>query len=369
MALSTSFLQDYKNSDTLAIDPLPFHADPNRQKEFDWILGKLKSKIIQARPSLAEETIILGSWMRISGDTLKAFKLHKTLLNRPLLTPDERTFLLIELGCDLFALKQGDMGVSYFQNVLVSNRKHPYALHMLSRVYEYLGEYQKASTLLKRLARITSKERSRLAYVISEHAYVTIESGNPSKAKKLSEEAMAMDPTCPAAALAFADSQLVAQQFKMAIETLKTFIKTWPQYTYMAVKRLEDAHYRQDRYSDLEDTLRDCLLHNPENAFILYSLGKVLRKKRRQDEGLQYFKDALKLRHLEIYSMRELIHYNVPEDHHNILSLGRTFFEELRKARNTRCNICHSKFSKMHWYCSKCGNWGSLTTRYDIAGS
>ncbi|MCB0308352.1 MAG: hypothetical protein KDD48_03190 [Bdellovibrionales bacterium] len=367
MATSTQFHSEFEYASQATQTQKNNTSNKNKTLEINWLVSNLTDKVIESRASLVEETIYLGSLIRIQGDALRAFKLHKTLISRPKITSKERFLLMVELGSDLLTMRKGDFGKSYFEQSLTIHRKHPYALHMLSRVFEISGEFHKAVPLLKKLIHQGQKEETRLAYVLSEQAYTLMEQNQASKAKKISEEAMAIDPECSAAALAFADSHLLMAQFDLAIESLKVFVKKWPHLTFMAIKRLEDAHYRQDQYSQFEVTLRECITDNPDNAFLLYWIGKVLRKKKRKIDGIPFFKDALELKPLEVNSMRELIHYNLPDAPADISKTSKRFFEELRSNKSFICSACHHIYKSMHWLCSDCGNFGTLEFHYEFS--
>lgn len=368
MASSVSFFKEYLASKKQEPVLKQRTLNKNQLREHQWLIDAYKRKIIEGRTSIVEDTIFLGSFLRIQGETLRAFKLHKTLLTRNLITKDEKLFLYQELGTDLFYLKKGDLGGSYFQQCLVWNRKHIPSLHFLSRAHEYLGEYNKAAPLLKRMIRLGESETSRLAYVLSELAYYFMDHGDFSKAKKTAEEAMSTDQGCPAATLAYADALLLMKQYPPALETLKTFVASWPELTFMAIKRLEDVHYRQDTYVELESTLRSCLQKNTDNPYLLYWIGKVLRKKKRQEEGLAYFKEALDLRLMEVHAMRELIHYNLQQDDRQIVATAKKFFEELRSSKKMICKGCRARQKTMNWFCYQCGNWGVFDVRYEFPG-
>jgi len=368
VASSVSFFQEYLASKK----PEPLRKqralDRNQLREHQWLVDGFKRKIIEGRTSIVEDTIFLGSFLRIQGEALRAFKLHKTLLNRSNIDRNEKLFLYQELGTDVFYLRKGDLGGAYFQQCLVWNRKHIPSLHFLARAHEFLGEYQKAVPLIKRLIRLGQKDQARLAYVLSELAYTFMDQGDFSKARKTAEEAMSVDATCPAATLAYADSLLLTKNYPAALETLRTFVASWPDLTFMAIKRIEDVHYRQDNYEELETTLRSCLQKNPDNAYVMYWIGKVLRKKKRQADGLAYFKEALELRSNEVNAMRELIHYNLNADDRGIVGIAKKFFEELRSSKKMVCTGCHAKHKTMHWFCAHCGNWGVFGVRYEFSG-
>ena len=205
--------------------------------------------------------------------------------------------------------------------------------------------------------------------MLSEYAYALIDQNAPSKARKTAEEAAEIDPTCPAATLARADAFLASGDFDETVDALLTFVSRWPELTFMSIRRLEDVHYRFDRYAELESTLKRFLQGQSDNPHLLYFLGKILRKKKRQAEGIPYFTAALESAALDVHALRELVHYNLPQTPPELLKLARDFFERLRASRRFSCPHCGGIHPKMTWYCARCFSFGVPSVDYAFAAS
>jgi len=339
---------------------------PAFPRDLQEMIDLLSFKVQKNREAL-DDYILLGRLFRLKGEPKRALRLHQNLLARPTLSVRHQISLFCELGFDLLDLRIRDFGENYFLKSLTLQRQNISALMGLERAYELQNKFDKAVEILERLVRLGRPESVHLAYVLSEVALQYLEKGKVARARRMVEKALRSYEACPYAHLTLANVYTTAQRYERAILVLRSFLNRWPSHSFLALRRLEDVHYRMDNYSEYEETLRNCIRFSPDNFYIYYSLARHLRKKRKDKEALEYLRKSLELNPLYVNAVRDLIQMLAQgENAQRLTSKTNHFFASFKASRRFVCPTCRHRFVPVTWHCSKCGTWEMFEIRYEL---
>ncbi|MFH1262044.1 MAG: tetratricopeptide repeat protein [Pseudomonadota bacterium] len=333
--------------------------------ELEPVIATLIARVEKDRDAI-EDYILIGRLLRIRGEARRALRLHRNLTVRPNLTGAQKIFLFTEIGLDVAACRVKDRGESWFLKALALSKSHVPALEGLARTYEQLGSHDKAVEILARLIRLGRPERSHQAHVLCELALAHLGRGTAGRARRAVERAIRSDPNCAYAYVVLSDVFIAARRYDRAIAALRSFLERWPGLSFLALRRLEDVHYRMNNFPGYEDTLRSMIRTSPDNFYIYFSLARHLRKKHRDREALEFLKRSLEINPLYVNSLRDSIQLLAGEKSGDLTEQTESFFEAFKRSRRFVCPKCLERYIPVTWNCSKCGHWGSFDIRYEL---
>lgn len=340
------------------------------QKAFQDAISELASLLknrVEKNPHATEEYILLGKLFRLLGDTRRAYRLHRNILAKPLLTREQEISIFTELGYDLLDLKIPHLGEKNFHRALALRKNHIPALQGLVKAFEQQNHLEKTSDTLKVLIKLGLDLKKQRALVLAAIAHQYFDRKLFSKARRFAEDALDQDSTCPYAKLMLADAYLETQRYEKAKKTLQSFLVDWPALSFLALRRLEDVHYRMNAFSTYEDTLRECIRANSENFYLHYSLARHLQKKHRQDGAIQYLDEALNLNPLYVNAIRDKTEIRLKSSDSTLASQVKQFFSLLKSSRRFVCPECGEHYKDLTWNCARCGLWTVFDIRYELS--
>lgn len=322
---------------------------------------------VKKNPRNFEDYILLGQLFRIQGQPKRALRIHLNTLASPVLDREQEIALYTELGYDLLETKAHDFGERYFLKALSLRKNNTRALEGLTRTYEMLKEYDKAVDVLSKLVRLGKEKKTHLAYVLSTLAADFLSNNLVAKARRHIDKAIRADENCPYALLVLSDVYAEAGRFPRSIQALKTFLLRWPMLSFLALRKLEDVHYRMNDFPGYETTLHECLRNSPDNFYLHFSMARHLRKKRRYKEALEYVRRCLDINPMYINAVRDFVELNSDEElDSKVTVMLKRFFEAFKRSRRFICPNCRHRYSAVTWHCKACGVWDTFDIRYEL---
>lgn len=341
-------------------------SPPNIVTELKPLIDALIARVEKDRNAI-DDYILIGRLFRLRGEPRRALRLHRNLAARSNLSEDHQITLYTELGLDLTACCLNDFGESCFQKALSLSKIHVPALEGLARAYERSSRFEKAVEPLQRLIRLHRPERGHLAFVLCELALQHLGRGTFGRARRFVERAIRSDPNCPHAYVVLADVFSAARRYERAIATLRSFLERWPALSFLALRRLEDVHYRMHNFPGFEDTLRSCIRTSPDNFYLYYSLARHLAKKHREKEALDFLDRSLEMNPMEVNSVRDWIRIlGRGEKGSSLVEKAENFFTLLKRSRRFICPSCQERYVPITWNCASCGFWGVFEILYEF---
>jgi lipopolysaccharide assembly protein B len=348
---------------------VPRNHAPSRQEFLQGLQGLIEeySARVQKDRNATEDYVFLGRLLRLRGDPRRALKLHQRLLARPDLGRRLEAMLHTELGLDLLASRSKDFGEKSFQKALALEKHNMAALQGLAEAYEWRDDFEAAVKIRTRLVRLGRGDKSRLAFLYAEYAADLLRKGNKVRARRIVEEALRADPKNPYAQITLADVYIEAERYEKAIQTLRDFLRQWPTHSFLALRRLEDAHYRNQTFPLYESTLREILRDNPENFYVHFSLARHLRKKKRDEEAREFLRRAVEIQPAYVNVVREWTHLLAgDEESSRLRPILSQFFTAFKRSRRFICPDCRRRYVPVTWRCTECGFRGLFHIRYEL---
>ena len=322
---------------------------------------KLLAEYVNKNPDDMEVYSILGTMLRETGYSLKAAKIHRNILAKPLLKKGFRIDVTVELAKDLLIYGNVEQARKLIESVIKSDSKSKKALRILFEIEKREGNLEKAVDAIEKVDGFDELE---ISSTYSDFAQALIEKGDTHKAKKALKRAISADSANIEAYILMGDAELKEENYKSAIENYFSAIDRDPAYTAVVLGKIENAFYQSNSFDDLSVRLREELSAKNDNADMHYALGRFLAKRRLPKEAKTQFKKAIEFNPTHIEAREELLNYLIEEkDAERIKSETKEFFSEIKKNTYYFCTKCGQREKVIRWKCPSCGTSNAFEKR------
>ncbi len=352
----------FKNREEMSPSALAGTSRKDFEHTLEDLVNILTEKVKRDREAISDY-ILLGRVYRLQGDAKRALRLHQNLLAHEISDKKLQLTLYIELGLDLLHEKMDDFGERFLQKALSLEKNHAEALRGLTQVYEIREEYESAAKTLSKLPHASPQEKKWLSFIYAQLAKQRLILGHHVPARRAVEGALRADPTNPYAKLTLSEIYMATTRYDKAIQLLTNFLEEWPTHSFLALRKLEDAHYQKDTFTELEDTLREAIRRQPDNYYVLFSLARHLFKKRRKEEAQEFIRKSLEAHPYYVNAIKEWISLNADESVQQTL---KPFLTNFKRSRRFVCPNCETRYKLITWHCSACGTWDVFQIRYEL---
>ncbi|GBE27511.1 tetratricopeptide repeat protein [bacterium BMS3Bbin03] len=310
----------------------------------------------------------LGDIIRKQGKPDRAIKIHRELLVRRNLMPGIRLQILRSLAQDYKTARQFDRALSTLDEILTQVPKDEWALTYKLKLFEEMGEWDKASRTLKQMVRVkkfTGDANRQLALYWVEEARRLFSEGHEKQGRINLRDALKIDSKCVPAYLYWGDSYIRENRADDAVKVWKNFIETVPEFSHLAFGRLREVLFNMGKFSEFESILSDLLHKDPENLNIYYALIHIYENKGQYTEGINLCDQILETRPADadahMLKMRLLAHKKDCE----ILQKEVFAFTDriIHPQEQYACRICGYRSEQPLWHCPQCGEWNSFNLR------
>jgi lipopolysaccharide biosynthesis regulator YciM len=218
-------------------------------KGLNFLLNEQPDKAIEAfieevrvDPETVELHFALGSLFRRRGETERAIRMHKNLLDRTDLGEEQRLQALFELGQDYLRAGLLDRAEEAFLHLLDGTRRGE-ALKFLLEIYQQEKDWAKAIDIAGRLERDAGQSwQKEIANYHCELAAYEATHSRPEQARHHLERALAANRKCVRASLVLGDLDAAAGDHARAIAAWKCIEQQQPAYLALVAQRLLDGY-------------------------------------------------------------------------------------------------------------------------------
>jgi lipopolysaccharide biosynthesis regulator YciM len=350
----------------------------------NFLLNEQPDKAIEAfleaariDPETIELHFALGSLFRRRGETDRAIRVHKHLIERdasqPQLTEEQRLHALAELGQDYLKAGLLDRAEEIYLKLRGTLRDEE-ALRNLLEIYQQEKEWAKAIGIAEEMPghadHLWQKE---IAEFHCEMAASDLLNGRLEAAQRRIDAALAANRKCVRATMMRGELAAKVGSGETALDAWQTIEQQNPVYLSLVAGKMMEAFKTLGREQAGLDLLRGYLerhpsldlldiafqaelaAHGPETAYAL-----VRNELRRNPTllGLDKLLEAQVLlappeRRADLELVRNLIHTHT------------------RRVARYRCDDCGFKARQFHWRCPACGGWETFppkrTEEFDLA--
>ncbi len=348
--------------------PLSTTQEIDFQRNLQMIIQDL-SQLCQKNPDLIQPYMILGNMYRINGEVQRSAVIHQNLLTEKTLSKTMRDRIRAELARDFIALGAEDQALKLLREIRERSPLFFLAQEKIIEVCYAREEFDEAfRTLLKVLKRKKSwRNRKRAGYYLALQAQQMLERGELPHAKKHARKALGYDKKCVLALYLLGVIAMEEQRYDDAIGFFTTIVMTKPEFSFLAIPKLEDAFYNKQSFMRLGEKLQELSQVFPTNSFLTLSLGKYYRKKKLFKEARQALIATLELDPANLLGQEEMAHLNQEErENDNTVSNYLSLLDDAKARKRYVCSFCHTRHPSLAWSCSTCGRWETVTADLDL---
>ena len=342
----------------------------------NFLLNEQQDKAIEAfleaakvDPETIELHFALGSLFRRRGETDRAIRVHKHLLDRDAsqsqLTEDQRLHALAELGQDYLKAGLLDRAEEIFIKLRGTGRDEE-ALRNLLEIYQQEKEWEKAITIAEQMPghaeHLWQKE---IAEFHCELAANDILNSRYEAARTRLDAAHATHRKCVRATLLLGDLEIKCGRGEKALETWQVIEQQNPNYIALAAEKMMSASGELGREAAGIELMRGYLDRNP-SIDLLDIVYKAELSTSGPEAAYTLVRDELR-RNPTLLGLDKLLEAQVllaPHERRADLELVKNLIHtHTRRVARYRCDDCGFKARQFHWRCPACGGWETFPPR------
>ncbi len=322
-------------------------------------------EVVKVDPETVELHFALGSLFRRRGETERAIRMHRNLLERSDLGEGERAQAMLELGQDY--LKAGLLDRAEESFTKLSRGVHrAAALKFLLEIFQQEKDWLKAIDIARELAKDSGQSwHKEIAEFQCELAESAATQSRSDEARACLEQALAENRKCARASILLGDLASAAGRHVEAIEHWKRIEAQNPAYLALVAQRLLKSFQAEGTMNEGFTLLRGYLARYPsldlldvvfqstldaEGAQAAYELVREEIRRNPTLLGLDKLLEAQILtasieRRPDLEMVKNLVH-------------GQT-----RRLARYRCENCGFKARQFYWQCPACNGWETYPPR------
>ncbi len=307
----------------------------------------------------------LGDIFRKQGYPDRAIKIHQGLLVRRNLNPTIRLQILQSMVQDYKDYHRFDNALQSLDEILSRNPKDEWALSYKVKIFEEMGEWEKAFRSLNVLAkakRISDDVAQKLALYRVEVAKQLFSQGHEKSGRIKLREAIKINKKCVPAYLYLGDSYMRENRADDALKIWKNFVETVPEYSHLVFGRLRELLFRMGKFSEIESILTELLHKHPKNYNIYYALIHLYENKGQYIEAINLCDQILEGKpddtDANLLKIRLLARV---KDFQKLGTEVVSFTEKIIHPKEEYvCSVCGYRSGEPLWHCPKCGGWNTF---------
>ena len=293
------------------------------------ITGRRKSAyknfkdIIQKDSDNIKAYLRLGQVLREGGNPVQALKIHRGLMHRRNLTHYEQIELHKNLALDYYSSGNLDAAIQELLSLLKIEKNNEWAVTQLTAFYREKQDWAKAGEYFEKYQKLTNKEDAhKLALYKIQEGRIHIKNKKFENARKTFEDALNISDI--AVAYYFIGNSFSGESeeeyqksvekdsannpasdektdyMEKAKELLGKAIPIWvryaelnPEQAWMVIHLLKDGLFALDRYSEIENILKQILKNDSDNIEVIASLSEIYSHRGENTEAIELIDSAL----------------------------------------------------------------------------
>jgi lipopolysaccharide biosynthesis regulator YciM len=349
----------------------------------NFLLNEQPDKAIEAfleaarlDPETIELHFALGNLFRRRGETDRAIRVHKHLIERDAsltqLTEEQRLHALAELGQDYLKAGLLDRAEEIYLKLRGTLRDEE-ALRNLLEIYQQEKEWHKAITIAEQMPghadHLWQKE---IAEFHCELAASDLLNGRLEAARRRLEAALAANRRCVRATLMLGELEVKVGSPETAISHWQAIEQQNPVFLSLAAEKMLDAYRAQDREEAGLELLRGYLERHASIDLLDVAYQAEL-KTHGPEAAYALVRNELR-RNPTLLGLDKLLEAQVllapPERRSDLDLIKNLIHAHTRRVARYRCDDCGFKARQFHWRCPACGGWETFppkrTEEFDL---
>ncbi len=342
----------------------------------NFLLNEQPDKAIEAfleaarvDPETIELHFALGSLFRRRGETDRAIRVHKHLIERDAsltqLTEEQRLHALAELGQDYLKAGLLDRAEEIFLKLRGSQRDEE-ALRNLLEIYQQEKEWSKAIAIAEQMPghaeHLWQKE---IAEFHCELAASDLVNGRIEAAQRRIDAALAANRKCVRATMMRGELEAKVGAGGTALKAWQGIEQQNPVYLSLVAGKMMEVYRSLDREQAGLELLRSYLERHPSLDLLDIAFQAELAA-HGPEAAYVLVRDELR-RNPTLLGLDKLIEAQVllapPERRGDLELVKNLIHNHTRRVARYRCDDCGFKARQFHWRCPACGGWETFPPR------
>jgi lipopolysaccharide biosynthesis regulator YciM len=322
-------------------------------------------EVVKVDPETVELHFALGSLFRRRGETERAIRMHRNLLERSDLGEEQRLHAMVELGEDCLKAGLLDRAEEMFLKLKDSPHRGS-AMKSLLEIYQQEKDWVKAVEVARELQKDTGQSMQKeIANYYCELAVGEATHSRPDGAKRHLETALAAHRKCVRANMILGDVLAASGDHPGAIEAWKNIEQQNPAYLALVAQRLLDSHRALGRAGEGLTLLRGYLASFPSVDLLDVAFQSTLDSEG-AEAAYKLVKEELR-RSQTLLGLDKLLEAQLlvtPAERRPELEMVRTLIHSYtRRLARYLCENCGFKARQFYWHCPACGGWETYPPR------
>jgi len=322
-------------------------------------------EVVKVEPETIELHFALGSLFRRRGETDRAIRMHRNLLERTDLTPDQRVHALVELGEDYQKAGLLDRAEETFRQVS-DGPYHAKALRSLLEIYQIEKDWPKAIDVARAFARDSGQSWAKeIANYHCEIAQAAMNRGDLSAARASVEEALVVNRKCVRASVIGGDVESRAGDHAAAIAAWSRIEQQDPAYLALVAQRLLASFRALERNADGLALLAGFLEKAP-SLDLLDVVFQATLDAAGPEAAYRLVRDELR-RNPTLLGLDRLLEAQLisasAEQRQELEMVKNLVHGQTRRIARYRCISCGFKARQFYWQCPACAGWETYPPR------
>lgn len=349
----------------------------------NFLLNEQPDKAIEAfleaakiDPETIELHFALGSLFRRRGETDRAIRVHKHLIDRDAsqnqLSDEQRLHALSELGQDYLKAGLLDRAEEIFDKLRGTLRDEE-ALRNLLEIYQQEKEWGKAIAIAEEMPghaeHLWQKE---IAEFYCELANSDLLNGRIEMARQRLEAALVANRKCVRATLMLGEVAMKVGAGETALATWQSIEQQNPVFLALAAEKMAGVHRELGRATAGTELLRGYLERHP-SVDLLDAVFQAELLASGPEVAYVLVRDELR-RNPTLLGLDKLLEAQVllapPEKRADLELVKNLIHNHTRRVARYRCDDCGFKARQFHWRCPACGGWETFppkrTEEFDL---
>ncbi len=320
------------------------------------------TKSVQINSDTIETYVALGNLYRSKGDIDRAIRIRQSIILRPNIDESLKLRALIDLALDYRKGGFMNRALEALNQALQKEPANLEALDSAEKIYEDMRDWENACETRQKIARVSKGDHKHiLAHFQVELGKASQDRGDLAKAKSCFQKALSIDEKCLDAHLHLGDWYFQKQDYKKAVSAWRKVVRSAPQFSFLAYRRLEGAYGEMKNLKPVEEFLKECA-ESSGDAFTHMALARYLFNEQDYQGAIRELDSALTL-DPSFWEARKfkgeiLLNQGMRDE-------ALSAYQDLIPRLNVpylkfQCSNCGFRPGDLQWQCPQCRQWDTI---------
>ncbi len=330
-------------------------------------------EVVKVDPETVELHFALGSLFRRRGETERAIRMHRNLVDRSDLPPDQKLQAMFELGQDYLKAGLLDRAEETFSKMRDTTYANS-ALRFLLEIFQQEKDWDKAIETARQIEKHSGDSwQKEIANYYCELAATELTHSRPEAALAYLDEALKANRKCVRAHVILGQHLFALGEYAAAIEAWKRIEQHQPTYLALIAEPMIDAYRRLGNKAEGLTLIRGYLASYASLNLLDVAFQATLEEEG-ADAAYRLVRDELK-RNPTLLGLDRLLEARLvtalPEQRHDIEMVKSLVQSHTRRLSRYRCDNCGFKARQFYWQCPACQGWETYppkrTEEFDLS--